>query len=116
MNSQARFLQGAFEFEGHGLSSPSALGGEGLSYTVPSDRRAQLVYFRGGNSSEELVYVVLRKDGEAIRLFPMGAKEAVHVPLRVVEDLDADASVDLQLAAPEGVFGTVVIDIGMVES
>ena len=104
MNSQARFLQGVFEFEGHGLSSPSGLGGEGLSYTVPSDRRAQLVY------------AVLRKDGEAIRLFPMGAKEAVHVPLRVVEDLDADARVDLQLAAPEGVSGTVVIDIGMVES
>lgn len=41
-----RFLQGAFEFEGRGLTEPTPLDG-GLSYTVPSDRRGQLAYFRG---------------------------------------------------------------------
>lgn len=79
MNSQPRFLQGAFSFEGRGLTEPVALDG-GLAYTVPSDRRAQLVYFRGGNSSAELIYALLARDGEPMRYFPIGARAACHVP------------------------------------
>ena len=74
------------------------------------------MYFRGGNSSDELVYAVLTRDDEAMRLFPMGAKESTHVPLRVVEDLRPDTTLAVRLAAPEGVTGTVVVDVGIIES
>ena len=47
----------------------------------------QTVYFRGGNSLDELVCVVLMRDGVPMRYFPIAAKGDVHVPLRVVEDL-----------------------------
>lgn len=43
MRSQPRFLQGTFAFTGAGLDSSNKLDG-GLSYKVPADRRAQLVY------------------------------------------------------------------------
>jgi len=115
VNSQPRFLQGVFGFEGRGLTEPAALDG-GLSYTVPSDRRAQLVYFRGGNSSTELVYALLVRGGEPMRYFPIGAQGACHVPLRVVEDLPPDTELAVQIAAPEGATGTLVVDIGIIES
>jgi assimilatory nitrate reductase catalytic subunit len=37
------------------------------------------------------------------------------VALRVVEDLDSGTLVELHLAAPEGVGGAVVVDLGLVE-
>lgn len=115
-NSHPRFLQGAYPFEGQGLEDPVPLDGGSVSYKVPSDRRAQLVYFRGGNSTDQLVYAALARDGEVMRLFPMGAKESTHVPLRVVEDLRPDTTLDVRLAAPEGLTGTVVVDVGIIES
>jgi assimilatory nitrate reductase catalytic subunit len=45
----------------------------------------------------------------------MGAKDGVHVPLRVVEDIEGGSVVELQLVAPLGVTGTVVVDLGLVE-
>ena len=36
-------------------------------------------------------------------------------PLRVVEDLDSGTVVELHLAAPDGVSGAVVVDLGLVE-
>jgi assimilatory nitrate reductase catalytic subunit len=33
----------------------------------------------------------------------------------VVEDLDSGTTVELHLAAPDGVSGTVVVDLGLVE-
>ena len=39
----------------------------------------------------------------------------VHVPLRVVEDLDADTVTERHVAAPEGVTGTLVAAPGLVE-
>jgi len=115
VNSQARFLQGAFAFEGHGLTKPAPLN-DSLAYTVPPDRRAQLVYFRGGNSSAELIYVLLVRGGEPMRYFPIGAQGACHVPLRVVEDLAPDTELAVQVAASEQVTGTLVVDIGIIES
>ena len=55
------------------------------------------------------------RDGSPMRYFPIGAKGDVHVPLRVVEDLAAGTTVELWLAAPAGVSGTVVVDLGLVE-
>ena len=114
MTSRPRFLQGVFPFAGLGLDRPSLLD-PALTYVVPRDREAQLVYFRGGNASDHLVTAVIVRDGDPMRLFPIGAKGETHVPLRIVEDLLADTRVELHLAAPEGVAGQVVIDLGLVE-
>ena len=76
---------------------------------------AQALYFRGGNTTDELVAVVLMRDGVPMRYFPIGAKGDVHVPLRVVEDIDGGSVVELRLAAPLGLSGMVVVDLGLVE-
>jgi hypothetical protein len=113
-SSTPRFLQGAFDFEGNGLDKP-ALIDESLQYVVPPGAVTQPVYFRGGNSLDEMVTVVLVRDGKPMRYFPIAAKGATHVALRVVEDLLADSVVELHVAAPAGATGTLVVDLGMVE-
>lgn len=114
MITQNRFLQGIFPFVGAGLDKPAPISAE-LSLVVPDGVISQTLYFRGGNSSDELVTVVLMRDGIPMRYFPMGAKSDVHVPLRVVEDIEGGSVVELQLVAPADLAGTVVIDLGMVE-
>jgi assimilatory nitrate reductase catalytic subunit len=114
VHSTPRFLQGVFEFEGHGLAKPVPLDAS-LTYSVPLGTTTQPVYFRGGNASDELVAVVLVRDGRPMRWFPIGAKSDVHVPLRVVEDLDGGTELEVHVAAPEGLSGTVVVDLGLVE-
>ena len=114
MHSTPRFLQGVYAFEGKGVDQPVPLDGA-LSYVVPEGVVAQAVYFRGGNTADELICAVLMRDGKPMRYFPIGAKGDVHVPLRVVEDLDAGTSVELYLSAPAGVTGMVVVDLGLVE-
>jgi assimilatory nitrate reductase catalytic subunit len=49
------------------------------------------------------------------RLFPIGARSSVHVALRVVEDVEGGSVLELRLAAPSGLSGTVVVDLGLVE-
>jgi hypothetical protein len=112
--STPRFLQGAFGFDGKGYDAPSLLDSS-LRYVVPAGATTQPVYFRGGNSTDELVTVVLMRDGAPMRYFPIGAKDAVHVALRVVEDLIADTVIEVFVAAPDGLSGTVFVDIGLVE-
>src|ERR1041384_10171 len=109
MQSTPRFLQGVFPFQGKGLDSPVTLDAT-LSYTVPPGVSAQAVYFRGGNATAELVCFVLARDGVPMRYFPVGARGDTHVPLRVVEDLTGGTVVELLIAAPEGLQGTVVVD------
>ena len=50
-----------------------------------------------------------------MRYFPIGAKADVHVPLRVVEDLESGTAVELHLAAPATPAGAVIVDVGFVE-
>jgi assimilatory nitrate reductase catalytic subunit len=114
VKSSPRFLQGVFPITGEGLAKPGPID-PALKYTVPNGQSAQALYFRGGNSTGELVYVLLLRDGEPMRWFPIGAKGDVHVPLRVVEDLTGGTVVELHAAAPEGVTGELVIDLGLVE-
>jgi hypothetical protein len=109
-----RFLQGAFDFEGSGLATPVPIHGS-LRYTVPAGAVTQPVYFRGGNSCDEMVAVVLFRDGTPMRYFPIAAQGATHVALRVVEDLLGDTVLELWIAAPAGCSGTVVVDLGLVE-
>lgn len=114
MHTTSVFRQGIFEFEGHGLEKSAPID-DSLHYVVPLGSTAQALYFRGGNSSNELIVVVLLRGGVPMRYFPIGARGHTHVALRVVEDLDAGTELELQLAAPEGVTGSVVIDFGLVE-
>jgi hypothetical protein len=114
VHSTPRFLQGVFSFEGKGLDRAAPID-PSLSYVVPDGVAAQAVYFRGGNAAAELISVVLVRDGSPMRYFPIGAKGDVHVPLRVVEDLTAGTAVELWLAAPAGLSGTVIVDLGLVE-
>ncbi len=114
MHSTPRFLQGVFPFEGHGLQKPFLLD-PSLTYVVPPGIATQPVYVRAGNSTSELIYLVLLRDGTPMRYFPVGAKGDIHVPLRVVEDLLGDARIEVHVAAPEGTAGTVVVDLGLIE-
>ena len=113
-SSSPKFLQGSYEFEGKGYDSPLLLA-DSLSNKVPPGSTTQPVYFRGGNSSGEMISLVLYRDGAPMRYFPIAAKGATHVSLRVVEDLLADTVLEVYVAAPAGVNGTVFVDLGLVE-
>ncbi len=114
MHSTPRFLQGVYPFTGQGLEKPVLIDPT-TTYVVPPGTMAQPVYFRGGNSSGELICVSLLRDGVPMRLFPIGARSDVHVPLRVVEDLLSDTRIELHVSAPDGVAGSVIVDLGLVE-
>jgi hypothetical protein len=109
-----RFLQGVYPFTGAGLSKPVAFAPH-VSYKVPFDKRSQLIYFRGGNAADELVYVIFLRDGKPMRYFPIGAKAASHVELAVVEDLEPETVLEILIAAPEGLASSLVLDIGLME-
>jgi hypothetical protein len=114
MEAAPRFLQGVFPFNGSGFDKPTPLDGK-LAYTVPSDKRAQLIFLRAGNSSDELVYLLLMRDGKPMRYFPIGAKSSEHVTLAVTEDIFPETKLDVLLAAPAGASGSLVVDIGLME-
>jgi hypothetical protein len=114
IDSKPKFLNGVYAFHGAGLDKIAPLSDK-LAYAVPGDKRAQLIYFRAGNSCPEMICIVLMRDGQPMRYFPIGAKGADHVPLAVVEDLNPDTKLDVFIAAPAGVQGTIVIDIGLLE-
>jgi len=113
-SSTPRFLQGVFDFDGKGLDTPFLLD-PSLRYVVPPGAIIQPVYFRGGNSTKQMMSLVLVRDGTPMRYFPIAAKGATHVSLRVVEDLLADTVLELFIAAPAGVRGSVIVDLGLVE-
>ena len=114
MHETPRFIQGVFTFRGAGLKHPVPLV-PAATYKVPFEKRAQLVYLRAGNAASELVYLVLNRGGRSMRLFPVGAKDAIHVPFSIVEDVDAETELELCVGAPEGLEGTLVIDMGVLE-
>jgi hypothetical protein len=108
------FIQGLFEFEGRGLASPISFPAP-VIYLVPSDKRAQTIYFRAGNAAAEMIYLVLTRSGRPMRYFPVGAKAAVHVPLAVLEDLSPGSTIEILIGAPQGLRSSVVLDIGFME-
>ncbi len=110
----ARFLQGVYPFAGRGVFEPCPLN-DALSYVVPQGKTAEVVYFRAGNLSDALLYLTLTANNQAIRYFPIGARADIHIPLAIVEAYPAGTCFDVCLAAPRGVSGTVVLDIGLVE-
>jgi hypothetical protein len=114
MNETPKFIQGVFTFRGAGLTHPAPLT-PAATYKVPFDKRAQLIYLRAGNASSELVYLALNRGGKCLRLFPVGGKVGIHVPLSIVEDIEPESELELCVGAPEGLEGTLVIDMGVLE-
>jgi hypothetical protein len=60
VESTPRFLQGTCAFQGKGIESPLPLNAA-LTYAVPAGVTTQPVYFRGGNTTDELICVVLMR-------------------------------------------------------
>lgn len=111
IESVPQFIQGIFAFSGTGYKRPATLAG----HRVAPNRRAQPIYLRAGNSSDAMVVVTLVRDGQVMRLFPIGARSAAHVPLAVVEDIAPDTRLEIAIGAPAGTEGTIIIDFGLVE-
>jgi hypothetical protein len=114
IESTPYIITGILPFVGAGYGSPVTPDGM-PTYTVPDDKRTQLIYLRAGNSADAMIVLTLLRDGKPMRLFPLGAKSGQHVPLAVLEDLYPETKLELQIAAPEGVTGTIVVDMGLVE-
>lgn len=114
MLEKPAFIQGVFEFLGRGLGSPSPFQPP-VTYVVPSDKRAQTIYFRAGNPAPEMIYLVLTRNGAPMRYFPVGAMGAIHVPLAVVEDLAPESRIEVLVGAPRGLQSSVLVDAGFVE-
>lgn len=108
------FFQGVFPFHGSGLMNPRLLNPE-LIYTVPAGCSAALMYFRGGNASDQMIYLSVIGNGVARRYFPIGPQDGAHVELVIKEDIPAGTRLELHLAAGSGVLGTVVVDVGLLE-
>ncbi|HVR19340.1 MAG TPA: molybdopterin oxidoreductase [Polyangiaceae bacterium] len=114
MSETPRFIQGVYAFRGAGLAELVPLQ-PAVTHKVPFDKRAQLIYLRAGNSSAEMVYLVLLKGKRPLRYFPIGAKGAVHVPLAIVEDIEPESVLELAVGAPQGLEGAVLVDLGLLE-
>lgn len=114
MREAAKFVQGVFRFRGAGLERFVPLE-PSVAYHVPSDRRAQLIYLRAGNSSAELVCLRLACGEETHRLFPIGAKSSVHVQLAISYELEPETELALEISAPENLEGRIIVDIGLME-
>ena len=70
------FLQGIEAFTGQGLDTFAPLG-DGQSHRVPDGVISQALYFRGGNSCDELIVVALLRDDTVMRYFPIDRKSVV---------------------------------------
>lgn len=109
-----RFLQGVYPFAGRGVFDLAPLHDD-LCYQVPDGKTAEVIYLRAGNLSDDLLYLALSANGKAVRYFPVGPKADFHVPLSMVESYPGGTRIDVCLAAPRGLSGTVVVDVGIVE-
>ena len=74
-----------------------------------------MVYCRVGNPSSELICLILKRDGKLTRYFPVGAKAGTQMPHALVDDLLANSEIEVVIAAPAGLDGSVLIDMGFVE-
>jgi len=113
-SASPKFLQGVFPFAGRGMFDAVPLD-DTLIYTVPNGKTAEVVYFRAGNLSDDLIYFSLTRNDQHIRYFPVSPKGDVHVSLAVVEPHYAGERLGICIAAPRGLTGTVIVDVGVVE-
>ncbi len=109
-----RFLQGVFPFIGAGITERVVLAPE-AEYTVPEGHKAEVLYLRAGNHTESLIYLTLCANGRPLRYFPLGKSEATHISLAIVEAHPAGTRLSLQISAPRGEEGLVIVDVGLLE-
>lgn len=109
-----RFLQGVYPFAGRGFFDLGPLN-EALTYVVPAGMQAEVIYVRAGNLSDDLLYLALCVNGAPARYFPVGPKADFHVPLSITEAHPAGTRIEIGLAAPRGLDGSVVVDVGILE-
>ena len=112
--AKPRFLQGVFPCVGYGIYESVPLN-DALAYVVPQNHVARIQYFRAGNPSEDLIYLTLNIDGKPARFFPVGPKADLHVPLAIIESYPAGTRIEIAFAAPRGLTGTVIVDVGLTE-
>ena len=87
----------------------------GFPLKVPPDARTQVIYLRAGNSTNELICLSLLRDGKVMRHFPVGARQGLHVPLAMTEDVFPESRLEITVSAPKGVSGVVILDVGLFE-
>ncbi|HLJ56569.1 MAG TPA: hypothetical protein VKT77_16135 [Chthonomonadaceae bacterium] len=109
-----RFLQGVYPFAGRGIFDLAPLHDD-LAYRVPEGYVAEIVYLRAGNASDDLICLALTVYDRPSRYFPLGPKSDSHVELAIVESHAAGTRIAVCFAAPRGVSGAVVVDVGMLE-
>ena len=109
-----RFLQGVYPFAGRGFFDVGPLH-DALCYVVPKGAKAEVIYFRAGNLSDDLIYLALCVNCLPVRYFPVGPKADFHVPLSITETYPAGSKIEVGLAAPRGLNGAVVLDVGILE-
>ena len=109
-----RFLQGVYPFAGRGFFDVGPLH-DALCYVVPKGAMAEVIYFRAGNLSDDLIYLALCVNGLPVRYFPVGPKADFHVPLSITETHPAGAKIEVGFAAPRGLNGSIVVDVGLLE-
>lgn len=107
------FLRGVYPFMGAGLLQPMLLSAD-LRCKVPAGHHAVLIYFRAGNASDALIYLSVVVDGQVHRYFPIGPQGALHVPLAIREEIGSGTTIEIHLAAGDGVMGTAIIDAGFI--
>lgn len=109
-----RFLQGVHPFSGNGFYQAQLLGPD-LRYAVPAGCAAKLMYCRAGNLSDELIYLSVVRDGAPMRYFPIQGQGDMHVSLAITESIPAESVIEIHFAAPEGLTGAIVLDVGLLE-
>ncbi len=112
--STPRFLQGVYPFAGRGIFETAPLHDE-LTYVVPQGKTVEIAYVRAGNASDDLINLALSVNGRPVRYFPLGPKAETHVALAIVERHPAGTRLAVCLAAPRGLTGAVIIDVGLIE-
>lgn len=113
MEPKPAFLQGSYQFKGKGFESPVEL--FGATYTVPENRSAKLVYFRAGQSAPDSINLILYRNDDVMRMFPLGIKSAMHFPLAIQEEIASGTALTLKVAANTGLSGSVFVDLGFME-
>ena len=112
--SRPRFLQGVFPFAGRGIFETVPLNDD-LTYVVPAGSVAEIAYVRAGNASDDLIYIALAVNDKPLRYFPLGPKADAHVELAIVETHPSGTRLTVCLAAPRGLTGAIIFDIGLIE-
>ena len=116
MHSTPRFLQGIFPFEGQGVDKPAPLHDGADLHRADGRHHPGAVLPRRQHARTSWSPSSCVRDGAPMRYFPIGARERrARRRCAVVEDLDGGTVLELHLAAPEGLTGTVVVDLGLVE-